>query len=83
LAALQQTDERIRLRRCDPPQRVGVAVVERGRFTAERQIRASDIGPAIVGIEGDVDAVIVGAECLFEESRRANAKTNVASPRFD
>ena len=59
---MEQTGERVRRRWRDPPYGVGVTVVERRRAAPNRQISARYIGPGVIPIEGDVDAVIVGAK---------------------
>src|SRR5579872_5832620 len=82
LILMRRTGKRVRRRWRDPPQGVGVTVVERRRTAADRQIGARHIGPAAVAIEGDVDAVIVGAKRLFEERSRANPEAGIAAPRL-
>src|SRR6202041_2976604 len=74
-------DERGRRRWGDPPQGVGVTMVERWRVAADRQIGACHIGPASITVEGDVDAVIIGAKRLFEKGSRANPETGIPAPR--
>jgi hypothetical protein len=50
--------------------------------TPDRQICARHIGPAVVVVESDVDAVIVGAKRLLEERGRANPEAGIAAPRL-
>src|SRR6478736_3323967 len=80
VAALQQTDERVRRGWLDPSQGVGIVVIERRLLAADGQIRAGYIGPAAVVVEGDVDAVVVGAERFLEECGRANSEARIAAP---
>jgi len=42
-------------------------MIERWRIAPDRQIRARHIAPTVVIMEGDVDAVIVGAERDLQE----------------
>src|SRR5436190_7949513 len=81
-ALLYETKQRIRNRRRYPPQGVGVAVIERRRAAPDRQVDARDVGPAAVVVEGDVDAVVVGAERLLEEAGRADPEAGIAALGF-
>src|SRR5262249_51862623 len=80
-AALQQTDERVRRRRRDLPQGVGVTVVERRRAARGCQIGACHVRPAAVTVEGVVDAIVMGAERRFEEGGRATPEACTAAAR--
>src|SRR6478609_7644623 len=71
--ALKQR-QRVRFGRRDPPQGVGVAMIEGRRLTFDGQIRARHIAPAAVIVERDVDAVIVGAEGFIQEGGGADAE---------
>jgi hypothetical protein len=53
-------------------------VLPRSARSVRRHVR-----PAPIGVERDVDAVVVGAKRLLEKSRRADAEAGIATPRLD
>src|SRR3954470_23084535 len=69
--------EWIELRRRDEFERVGVAMVE--RRAAHEQLGLDQIGPTAVVVEGDVAAVSISAERLFQKISRADPVSGVAA----
>src|SRR3954464_10726648 len=76
-AIVHDQSEGIELWRRDEFQRVGVAMVE--RRAAHEQLSLDQIGPTAVVVEGDVAAVSIGAERLFQKISRADPVSGVAA----
>src|SRR6185295_5844083 len=80
-AILHDHRERIEFWRRDELQRVAVVMVE--RRAAHEQLGLDQIAPASVIVEGDVAAIRIGAEGLFQEIGRADSVSGVAALRRD
>src|SRR3954466_9706271 len=76
-ATVHDYREGIELWRRDEFECVGVAMVE--RRAAHEQLGLDQIGPTAVVVEGDVAAVSVGAERLFQKISRAYPVSGVAA----
>src|SRR3954467_1888392 len=71
--------ERIEFWRRNELERIAVVMIE--RRAADEQLGLDQIGPASVIVEGDVAAVGIGAEGLFQKVGRTDSVGSVAALR--
>src|SRR6266702_6269512 len=71
--------ERIELWRRDELERVAVVMIERG--ASHEKLGLDQIAPAAIIVEGDVAAIRIGTEGLFQKVGRADAVSRIAALR--
>src|SRR5712671_235789 len=78
-AIVQDDSQRIECRRLNKLQGVRVVMIEWAVTPLHQKLGFNEIGPASVIVEGDVAAVMVGAEGLFQEFGGADSVTRIAT----